>query len=138
MTGLALLVGNGCEEEEIEDAEDPPINNFSKSFGQGHMYEGEIAEVIPRVDSGYSYDVYITGSNDGDADIISVFADNVQIGCYTTDVVRLGGNGWYVDQTSPTFRFTASSDIVSLAVRIDDADSYGTWPQTITGNKVTE
>jgi len=133
IVSLAMLVNTSCENPLAPSGPGPNndqgVDSFTIGFNQGHMYSGETSsEVTGEVRKGLPYDVWVRGSNDGDSDRISIYADDVKIGSYSTQAIREGGDGWYVNQYSPKFNFTPSNDAVRLKVHIDSADSYGTWP----------
>lgn len=133
VASLTMLANMGCENPLSPSGPRPNngqgVDSFTIDFNQGHMYSGETSsEVTGEVRKGMLYDVWVRGSNDGDSDRISVYADDVKVGTYSTEAIREGGNGWYVNQYSPRFNFIPSNDAVRLKVHIDSADSYGTWP----------
>lgn len=136
--GLVLLAG--CEEES-EPNNNQGVDNFNVFIPHPttkEMKQGESSEVTAEVRKSYAYDTHVVGYNDGPSDRISVYADDVKIGSYNTQAIKKGGRGWYISQSSPTFRFIPSNDVVRLKVHIDSADSYGTSPRRFYVNRVIE
>ena len=136
--GLVALAG--CEEGEKAN-NGQGRDNFNLHIPHPktkEMHQGESSEVIADVNRGCAYSVYVSGSNDGPSDRISVYADDIKIGTYTTQSMSLGGRGWYVRQDSPSFNFTTTSDTIRLKVHIDSADSYGTSPNRFIVSRAAE
>lgn len=94
------------------------------------MFDGESKEVTADVRPGATYNSVLTCSNDGNSDRIKIYADGEEILSYKTEENRMGGRGWYVDQTANCRSFTASSSQVVFRVETR-TDSWGTWPQSL-------
>ena len=134
LTSFLLL--SGCEQN--NEPSQPNIITFSE-YIDGIMHQGQEVATLVKVNEGATYDFYVVTYNDGDADIISVFVDGNKMGDYRVPEKRMGGNGWYLEPyDSPTYRFTATNENVNIMVRVDVADSWGTWPKRIQGTKVQQ
>ena len=94
------------------------------------MFDGERRQMTADVRPNSAYSVEMICSNDGDPDKITLCADGNTIGEYITAENRLGGNGWYRDQTAGPYSFTSTSNGVNLEVRTR-TDEWGTWPKEL-------
>ena len=129
--GTVLLAS--CEEKENENEADynngHGRDNFTVNIA-GHMFDGERRQMTADVRPNSAYSVEMICSNDGDPDKITLCADGNTIGEYITAENRLGGNGWYRDQTAGPYSFTSTSNGVNLEVRTR-TDEWGTWPKEL-------
>ncbi len=139
--GLVAIIG--CEPETTTSSEPLPNNgegldHFSYAIGWQEMKTGESDSVVVEVRPNQEYDVYLTGANDGDSDAVSVHVDDNEIGSYIIGENRSGGYGWYETQYSPHFQFSSTNSIVTLWVRVDGADWWGTKIQRIYVDKLED
>lgn len=129
IVGVAgLLAAGGCEEDEPSYESKTP-SSFTVSFW-GHMFDGDVKKTTARVKPGTTYRSKLICSNDGDSDTIKIYADGREICSYQTDENRMGGNGWYKDQTAKCRNFTASSTQAVFKVAVS-TDEWGTWPKRL-------
>ena len=135
---LGVLALSGCEEGEDESQynDGHGRSDFIVDLG-GHMFNGESKEKTSDVRSGSAYNVRMVCSNDGDSDLINVYADGTKIISYKTDENRRGGAGWYIDQTTADHQFVTSSNQVVFRVKTI-TDSWGTWPKYLVVSEVQD
>jgi hypothetical protein len=115
-----------------------PSKLVPRPTGKKEMFQGESAEMMFKVKPGCTYEGNVLGSNDGDSDTISVYADDANVLTYTTKAIRKQGRGWYEPQFSPKFRFTTSNNTAIIKIHIDSADKYGTSPDRIRIKPISE
>ena len=135
VVGIVLL---GCEQDFSAPNPTPKdVTSFTKHISSDIMHQGQQATCVINVTPGVVYQIYIENYNDGDADLISVYAYGTKLGTYRIPEKRMGGNGWYRNPyDSPAYQFTATNDTVNIMIKVDVADSWGTWPEWIHGAKV--